>query len=367
MLSKAIRNRFSSISKDLNSKISEVESRLNKVLPSSVYEGTPYAIPNATPQKTMDERLAELDSKIAKIEGLREAGRPEEIRIKNLSMKYGRVGRHPGYPWYGEAVAQEDRIPYLADRLGKYSEIAPPTTDLHDWLQIKSDLHNPLFHSFFVQQPTLEPDPDVNFEKGEIIYENPDAFQGVALAKQTGYLGVLYIAFHMVHTIFTGRTVYPIGNEAMDHRTDSYNAGDFYAASVYSGNAGDWHDLETLGGIAFIAPIAPLAFATAIGLVSTMTSGVATRLQFNKEKDLIFVTTVSGVFFPKETEEVFETTHLQVLPPSVGNGYELASTRKVFTINCMNSHESFRVSNDPKYWNPVLRPEFNDHLHSLWS
>ena len=66
----------------------------------------------------MDEKLTELDAKVAKIEGLREAGKSEEIRIKNLENKYGRTGRHPAYPWYGQEVAQSDRLPHLTDCFG---------------------------------------------------------------------------------------------------------------------------------------------------------------------------------------------------------------------------------------------------------
>ena len=37
---------------------------------------------------------------------------------------------------------------------------------------IDSDHHNPAFVSPFVARPTEIPDSDLNFEKGEIIYEN---------------------------------------------------------------------------------------------------------------------------------------------------------------------------------------------------
>lgn len=366
MLSRAVRIHFSSLAKDLNSKMAEVQSRLKQTIPSSLLSGTPYLIPGESRQKTMDEKLADLDKNVATIEGLREAGRPEEIRIKDLPMKYGRTGRHPAYPWYGEQVPHEDRVPYLADRLGKYSDLAPVQTDIHDWLQVKSDLHNPLFHSFFVQEPTQEPDPDVDFDKGEIIYENPDALKGAALANQTGYLSILYTAFFIMHTAFTGRTVYPIADEGMDHRTDGYNSGQTYLTNIYA-FTGDWADFESLSAHAFIMPIAPLAAVTAVGFVQTLTSGVCTRMQFNKNRDLIFVTKVGGVLFPKEYEEVYETTHLQVLPPSPGSGFEIVSERKIFTINCMNSHESFRVCSDKSYWNPDLQLSFFNHLHSLWS
>jgi hypothetical protein len=366
MLSRSLRKKFATLAKDLNSKMSEVESRLKGSIPASVLGGTPFEVPEESPQKTMDQKLADLDSSIAKIEALREAGRPEEVRIKNLHMKYGRAGRHPGYQWYGNAVAPEDKVPHLADRLGKYSEMGSVNTELNDWLQMKSDQNNPLFHSFYVNEPSRKPDPDVDFEKGEIIYDNPYAFQGSALAKQTCWASLGLVAFHMLHTAGSGRTVYPIGNEGMDHRTDGYDPGQNYALNVYQ-FYGDWQDIETLGGVGFIAPLAPLAAVAVVSFIKTLTDGVCVKMQFNKNRDLVFVTKVGGVFMNKPYEEVYETTHLQVLPPSPASGFALASDREVFTINCMASHESFRVMNNPEYWNPELKGEFYRHLHSLWS
>lgn len=346
--------------------MAEVSKKLEKVLPSSFYEGTIYDIPEESRQKTMDEKLAELDSKVAKIEALREAGKPEEIRIRNLENKYGRTGRHPAYPWYGEEVPFEDRIPHLADRLGKYSELGGKNTIINDWLHMKSDQANPLFGSYFVQEPSKNPDPDVNFEKGEVIYDNPNAWKGGSLVKQTGLASLLYVAYHAGHTVLTNRTVYPVYTEAGDHRVDGFNSGNYYPLSVYSSNMSDWHDVETLSNIGFIGPVIPLMALSSTWLLKYTTEGIVTKMQFNKNRDLVFVTKVGGTFFAKETEEVYETTHLQVLPPSVETGYMDVSERKVFTISCMASHVNFRVYNNPSYWNPELREEFYEHLHHLW-
>lgn len=367
MLSRFIRVHFSNLAKDLNSRIVEVAKHMEKVLPTTIYQDTPLReIPEESKQKTMDQKLAELDAKVAKIEALREAGRPEEIRIKNLENKYGRTGRHPAYPWYGEEVAHEDRLPHLADRLGKYSEMGSKNNWVNDWLEMKSDQVNPLFHSFFVSEPSKEPDPDVNFEKGDVIYENPYAYQSSRLAKQTGTGSLAYILIHVMHTALTNRTVYPIYNEAMDHRADGIDPIHYYVKGVYSGTSSDWHDIETLGNISFVAPLLPLAMATLTIGLRQLTSGAVTKMQFNKNRDLVFVTRVGGTFFAKEVEEIYETTHLQVLPPTVQTGFENVSTRPIFKISCMASHETFSVYTDPQYWNPELKQDFHSHLHHLW-
>ena len=42
------------------------------------------------------------------------------MRIRFLENKYGRAGRYPAYPEHGVSVPKEDRIPHLAERLGRY-------------------------------------------------------------------------------------------------------------------------------------------------------------------------------------------------------------------------------------------------------
>ena len=366
MLARVLRNQSSTIVKDLNSRMAEVNKKLEKVLPSSFYEGSIYKIPEVTKQKTMDEKLAELDSNVAKIEALREAGRPEEVRIRNLENKYGRTGRFPAYPWYGKEIPHEDKFPHLADRLGNFRKDSPQSTEFNEWIQLKSDVNNPMFNSPFVQEPTRVPDPDVDFEKGDVIYDNPYALQAGALAKQTATASMLYILFHVFHTVGTGRTVYPINKETGDHRRDGLSISNFYPSEIYSASNSDWHDIENLSNIAFISPLLPLSVLNFALLCRYSTKGVVTKMQFNKNRDLVFVTQVGGTFFAKEIEEVYETSHLQVLPPSVQTGFRDVSDRKLFTIHCMNQSTSFRVYTDSSYWNPELKEEFQGHLFHLW-
>lgn len=366
MLARVFRMQSNTVVKDLSSRMAEVSKKLEKVLPSSFYEGTIYNVPEVTKQKTMDEKLAELDSKVAKIEALREAGRPEEIRIRNLENKYGRTGRHPAYPWYGMEIPYEDKIPHLSDRLGSFRKDSPQSSEVHEWLQMKSDVSNPLFGSYFVQEPSRVPDPDVDFEKGDVIYDNPYALKAGTLVKQTTTTSIFYLLFHVFHTVLTGRTVYPINKEAGDHRRDGLSMGNFYPTEIYSSNNSDWHDIETLSNIAFISPMLPLVVINLAMLATFSTKGVVTKMQFNKNRDLVFVTKVGGNFFAKEVEEVYETTHLQVLPPSVQTGFRDVSDRKLFTIHCLNQTTSFRVYSDPSYWNPELKDDFYGHLFHLW-
>ena len=88
--------------------------------------------------RTMAERMEGLDEKVERTEARRNAYIDEEMRIRYLENKFGRAGRFPAYPEVGVRVPYEDRIPHLADRLGKYGE-EHVTTAIHEWLQIECD------------------------------------------------------------------------------------------------------------------------------------------------------------------------------------------------------------------------------------
>ena len=81
---------------ELESKMSDLSARIQKLVPKSTVNIEDKPVLNDRPI-TLAERLAQIDAKVANIEGLREAARPEELRISHLPDKYGRAGRYPGY------------------------------------------------------------------------------------------------------------------------------------------------------------------------------------------------------------------------------------------------------------------------------
>jgi hypothetical protein len=70
--------------------------------------------------RTLDKRMEGLTEKVARTEARRQEFLQEEMRIRFLDNKFGRAGHYPAYPVHAVAVPYEDRIPHLADRLGKY-------------------------------------------------------------------------------------------------------------------------------------------------------------------------------------------------------------------------------------------------------
>ena len=233
-----------------------------------------------------------------------------------------------------------------------------------NFLEVESDLNNPSFHSYFMQHPPVEPDPDVNFEKGEVLYDNPDFEQGVSLFRQLGYTGFSLMSFYSLHALLTCRATYPIGEEAGDIRSEHRKPGIDFIAQAATSPTG-FHEIDTMAFAGFVLPLVPIAMFGYLGFLKYAGNEFIIKMQYNKERDLLFVTRLKGGFFKTKIEEVYEVAHLQVLPTSLKSDVDL-SDNKFSTISCMNTLDSFIVSLDKKYWNPELRMNFQKGLYGLW-
>jgi len=92
------------------------------------------------------------------------------------------------------------------------------------------------------------------------------------------------------------------------------------------------------------------------------------KMQYNKDKELLFVTRISP--YASWEEEVFEVQHLEIPPPSVKTGVKDLSSQDedgLWDIQCMATHKNLVVYNDKKYWNPALKKEFMDKVFNYWS
>ena len=67
-------------------------------------------------------------------------------------------------------VPYSERIPHLADRLGYAEQIGTPLERL---FHLEHDLIHPQYlDQPFVQTPAPNPDSSLNFQEGEVVYEN---------------------------------------------------------------------------------------------------------------------------------------------------------------------------------------------------
>lgn len=73
------------------------------------------------------------------------------------------------------------------------------------------------------------------------------------------------------------------------------------------------------------------------------------KMQYSKDKELIFVTRISP--YGSSEEEVFETAHLECLPPSVKAGIQHLSFQDkdgIWDITCMNTQKVLALYNEDR-------------------
>lgn len=112
-------------------------------------------------------------------------------------------------------VPYDERYPHVADRLGHPEIFLNPLESL---LRVETDLAHPAnLDQPFIQTPKGEPNADLDFSAGEVIYEHPNVQEWTKLAFLStnilvGYFGVVY----PFTTIFNSSTPLPFAQEEVN-------------------------------------------------------------------------------------------------------------------------------------------------------
>jgi hypothetical protein len=260
---------------------------------------------------------------------------------------------HPdkGYK-YDIEVPADQRFPHVADRFG-YPEIMG--TPFERLMRLEGDIYHPVYlDQPFINVPSPEPHPSLNFEEGEVIYENTHLLEW---AKFWNLSGLSMIGFSCIYA--------PYAFIFKTHLT--YGAGYDNLFLPYYANTPYMTDINNMSAL-FYGGALMWTLYMAMGYSHHFWKDYALKVQYNKDKELVFVTRVSP--YCSIEEEVFELQHLEVPPPSVKVGTkDLSSQDKdgLWDLICMASHRHVVMYNEDKYWNPTLRKEFFDKIMNYWS
>lgn len=111
------------------------------------------------------------------------------------------VTRHfssKGYK-YDVPIKPEEKYEYVADRLGHPEFVGTPI----EWLlRLENDIYHPTYlDQPFVKQPNAKPHPSLNFEQGEVLYENTRVLEWVKFWQMTavtaGAFGGIFVPYNM--------------------------------------------------------------------------------------------------------------------------------------------------------------------------
>ncbi len=118
-----------------------------------------------------------------------------EVETRPVNPHY-----HPekGYK-YDVEVPYDQRYPHVADRFG-YPEILG--TPVERLLRLEGDIYHPTYlDQPFVQIPSSDPHPSLNFEEGEVVYENARLHEWAKFWTFTAWSGYAFCAYFIPYNL----------------------------------------------------------------------------------------------------------------------------------------------------------------------
>lgn len=253
---------------------------------------------------------------------------------------------------YDVEVPWGQRYDYLADRLGHPQILGTPFERL---MRLEGQVFHPNYlDQPFVKMPNANPDDSLNFEQGPVIYENTKLLEWAKFWNYTAVVGYLWCAYFVPYQMMF-KTHMP-AEHAMDNIFWPY-----YQRTWFNWDVNNLH-IITIAGTALYASY------IAVSYIHNSWKDYVVKVQYSKDKELIFVTRVSP--YSSTMEEVYEVAHLERLPPSVRSSVQHLAAQDqngLFDVTCMNTQKSLAFYNQDKYWNPAVKSEFLSRVTNLWT
>lgn len=130
----------------------------------------------------------------------------------------------------------------------------------------------------------------------------------------------------------------------------------------------DYMNMQYAMKRAIIRPSHTFYQATVLVFLQMLSMDYVTKITYNRDKDLIFVSRPDGLFY--DNEYPYEVHHLEQMVPSPISGFQDIGAGKkdgIMTLHCMSTKDYLKVSNDKKYWNLDLREDLLSQTRSLWT
>ena len=218
----------------------------------------------------------------------------------------------------------------------------------------------------------MEPDADLSFQQGDVIYENTKVAEWIKFWKASAIiLFGLSPGFYMFE-IYQGD-----GAPSLQWMADNWNW--FDIPRQFQDGAGwnthgyrycddhDYMNIQYGAKRSIVRPTHTMYVATLAGLIYTMDLDYVTKMTYNKDKDLVFVKKPDMLW--GETEHVYEMHHLEQMVPAPVTAMKNMSANDpngILTVQDMAEKELLKFYKDTKYWNMDLRDEFLSETRSLW-
>lgn len=224
----------------------------------------------------------------------------------------------------------------------------------------------------FVQTPSMDPDPTLNFEQGEIIYENRRLIEWIRFWKTLTFCTLGLGPGFYVFEIYAAD-----GAPSIDWMAENWNwwnipkqfqdGGGWGLEGVRYCDDHDYMNLQYGAKRAIARPVHTTYCAQVLILLQYMNFDYVSKMVYSKDKDLVFVYKPDGIW--NETEYIHEMHHLeQMVPYSVFalQNHPMLKDDGIMTVYDMAQRENLKFYNEDKYWNLDLKDEFVGQTRGLW-
>lgn len=218
----------------------------------------------------------------------------------------------------------------------------------------------------------MDPDPTLNFELGETIYENRRVVEWTRFWKALTMCTFGFAPGFYIFEIYAAD-----GTPSIDWMAENWNwwtipkqFQDGSGWQLESYRYCDDHEYMNVqyGAKRSIARPAHTAYACQVLiLLQYMNMDYVSKMVYSKDKDLIFVYKPDGIW--NETEYVHEVHHLEQMVPYAVSALERHPLNKddgIMKVYDMAQREQLRLYSEDKYWNLDLKDEFMSSTRGLW-
>ena len=213
--------------------------------------------------------------------------------------------------------------------------------------------HPSFLNQPFFKVPNAHPNDDIDFRAGEVVYENPQAVEWARLGLMAQFNFAVYFAIY-----------WPFAS----NRMTSLSSKDMLEGYYTHYKDFSLNEIDVFGVLPVLFPL----FTTAIVFImmklsSLMAKPFIQKIQYNRNKDLVFITSLNQTGGLEE--KAYELANIEHCPPTT-KGYR--TTMSAFTkggfinLTALDKKENFFVSTDDDKWNPKLKGEFMKSVSNMW-
>ena len=240
---------------------------------------------------------------------------------------------------YDVEWTEDQKFPHVATRLGFPMLREEPIERI---IGFERSQANPAYQfQPFVQTPSMEPDAALNFEEGEVIYENTRVGEWVKFWKACAITAFGISPGFYIFEIYAGD-----GAPSLQWMADNWNwwdiprqfqdGGDWGLEGVRYCDDHDYMNFQYGGKRTVVRASHTMYVATLMALLYGMDFDYVTKMRYNKDKDIVFVTKPSKLW--GEQEHVYEMHHLEQMVPAPVTAMKdmsMNDPKGIMTVHCM--------------------------------